>query len=233
MYQQAAHQGHVEASFNSTFNRFLHSIKLAIGNQFSPVRRARDGDPDAKNNLGLCYFFGRGVKQDYKKAFRWYKMGALAGHPTAQFNLGGLFYEGHGVRKNYQNAASWYLRAAQQRHELALIKLANMYQKGEGLTQNHKRAFALYLCAYRKGSMRAIVHLGIMFVKGYGVKRNNITAFSLFQRSLDEPDTPEIKPNLTYAQTAFYWLGKLTETGKGTEKNIRQALAWYKATGIG
>ena len=73
-----------------------------------------------------------------------------------------------------------------------------------------------------------MVHLGFMFAKGYGVKHNSNTAFNLFRNSLEQPDTPDVAANTSYAKTIFYWLGKLTETGKGVEKNITDAIAWYK-----
>lgn len=40
------------------------------------ARAAKDGLPEAENNLGLCYFFGRGVDVDYRKAFLLYKSSA-------------------------------------------------------------------------------------------------------------------------------------------------------------
>ena len=46
------------------------------------------GNALAQFNLGLMYDKGEGVKRDYKKAVKWYKLAARQGISSAQFNLG-------------------------------------------------------------------------------------------------------------------------------------------------
>jgi TPR repeat protein len=36
------------------------------------MKAAKRGDPMAQNNLGVLYTEGTGIKQDYKKAIKWY-----------------------------------------------------------------------------------------------------------------------------------------------------------------
>lgn len=33
---------------------------------------AKQGDPKAQFNLGLCYYNGTGIEQDYKKTVKWF-----------------------------------------------------------------------------------------------------------------------------------------------------------------
>ena len=37
---------------------------------------ANQGNADAQYNVGLCYYYGNGVKQDYKEAMKWYELAA-------------------------------------------------------------------------------------------------------------------------------------------------------------
>ncbi|GHT72265.1 hypothetical protein AGMMS49950_10680 [Endomicrobiia bacterium] len=51
--------------------------------------KAQQGDDEAQFKLGVIYLKGDGVKQDYKKAFKWYKKSAEQGNARAQNNLVG------------------------------------------------------------------------------------------------------------------------------------------------
>ena len=66
----------------------------------------------AQSNLGFMYDYGRGVKQDYGEAERWYRKAAEQGHAGAQCNLGVLFIEGRGVKQDFVEAMRWVLKAA-------------------------------------------------------------------------------------------------------------------------
>ena len=45
------------------------------------------------------YSKGRGVKQNYKTALKWYRKAADQGNATAQYNLG-VIHKGQGVKQN-------------------------------------------------------------------------------------------------------------------------------------
>jgi TPR repeat protein len=51
-------------------------------------KAAEQGDVKAQANLGLCYYNGKGVGQNYKEAARWCLKAAEMGHAKAQYNLG-------------------------------------------------------------------------------------------------------------------------------------------------
>jgi TPR repeat protein len=58
------------------------------------LKRANAGDPEAQNNLGVMYYNGEGVPQDYKRAAEWYLKAANQGEAEAQNNLGALYAGG-------------------------------------------------------------------------------------------------------------------------------------------
>ena len=61
-----------------------------------------------QHSLGKYYENGRGVRQDYSKAFEWFKKSANQGYPYAQFSMGYAYESGQGVRQNHTVAKEWY-----------------------------------------------------------------------------------------------------------------------------
>ena len=55
---------------------------------------AEHGNAEAQFNLGRMYSYGRGVKENHKKAIRWYRLAAEQGHHEAQFNFGLMNHNG-------------------------------------------------------------------------------------------------------------------------------------------
>ena len=87
---------------------------------------AEQGDAEAQCNLGLCYYNGWGVKQDYTQAVYWYRKAAEQGNAKAQFNLGLCYATGQGVEQDYTQAAHWYRKAAEQGMPGAQSKLKEL-----------------------------------------------------------------------------------------------------------
>jgi uncharacterized protein len=86
----------------------------------------------AQYNLGLMYFHGTGVSQDYEEAIKWFKLAAEQGVVRAQYNLGLMYFHGNGVLKDDAEAFKWYELAAEQGHALSQYSLGVMYAKGIG-----------------------------------------------------------------------------------------------------
>ena len=89
--------------------------------------KAETGDIESQYCLGNMYKNGKGVKQDYLEAIKWYRMAAKQGYGWAQYNLAHMYAHGEGVKQNLQEAAKWYLMAAEQGHGWAQCNLGNMY----------------------------------------------------------------------------------------------------------
>ena len=65
------------------------------------------GHAGAQYNLGVMYFKGQGVTQDYKEAARLFKLAAVEGHARAQSNLGLMYDKGQGVTQDFILAHMW------------------------------------------------------------------------------------------------------------------------------
>ena len=69
---------------------------------------AEQGYARAQNNLGVMYYNGQGVPQDYAEAMKWYRLAAEQGYASAQHNLGVMYNNGNGVPQDYVQAHKWF-----------------------------------------------------------------------------------------------------------------------------
>ena len=106
-------------------------------------RRAQQGEAAAQYNLGVMYYYGKGVPEDYTEAAKWYRKAAEQGHVTAQWMLGGIYYQGEdeGVPDNDVEAYAWFSVAATNGQEDLLGWLPKVKAKltPEQLTEGQKR----------------------------------------------------------------------------------------------
>ena len=68
---------------------------------------AEQGDAAAQFNLGLLYYDGLGVPQDYTQAADWFLKSAEQDYGKAQLDLGALYGIGKGVKRDYVQAYKW------------------------------------------------------------------------------------------------------------------------------
>ena len=88
------------------------------------------GDSDAQRNLGLLYEEGKGVRQDYQTAKKWYEKAAKQKNGGAQFLLGNLYENGNGVRQNYAQAKEYFGQACDNGLQIGCDKYAELNKKG-------------------------------------------------------------------------------------------------------
>ena len=103
--------------------------------------RATQGVAFAQLNVGIMYYSGQGVPQDYGEAAKWYRLAAEQGDAIAQGNLGFMYYSGQGVPQDYGEAAKWYRLAAEQGNPTAQSNLGSMYYSGQGVPQDYVQAY--------------------------------------------------------------------------------------------
>ncbi len=94
----------------------------------SLVTSARKGNAVAQFRLAHAYETGRGTRQSYSEAVRWYKLSADQGLPQAQFGLARLYEDGRGVKRDFAYALSWYEEAARNGFKNALERIQTMTQ---------------------------------------------------------------------------------------------------------
>src|ERR671928_43536 len=55
------------------------------------LKSAKKGDVTAQYNSAYCYHYGKGIEQNFEKAFEWYEVSANNGHAESQYNLGKFY----------------------------------------------------------------------------------------------------------------------------------------------
>ncbi|MCL2075234.1 MAG: sel1 repeat family protein [Betaproteobacteria bacterium] len=148
-------------------------------------RRAADNDVNAQLDLGLMYYRGCGVLQDYRQAAIWTHRAARQGNAQAQYNMGIMHEGGCGVPQDFQQAASWYQKSAEQEYTAAQNNLGAMYFMGR-LPQDFQEALNWYSRAAERGDATALLNLGIMYADGAGVRQDKVLAYTFYKLAAAE-----------------------------------------------
>lgn len=124
---------------------------------------------------------------------------------------------GYYDKKDYKSAFINYKKAARLGIPEAQYYLANMYLEGKGSRKNKSEAIMWLQKSVHGGFAPAQVSMGLRYQFGSGVLKDLPKAYNLFLRAA-KADNPE----------GQYFLAFLIATGKGTAKNSKKALKWYR-----
>lgn len=187
------------------------------------MRRAAElGNSDAQNELGLLYYQGKIVPQNYAEAFKWVQMSANANSALAQNNLGMFYKQGIGCVANSAMAASWYEKASNQGYFNATVCYAYMLYRGDGVAKQPKRTEMLFRSILdTKGLSKSdpelykntLYDLASLYTDDLN---DPFAAFSLWKELADLGNP-----------TAQYNLGVFYLKGTGTSKNREKAKACF------
>ena len=75
---------------------------------------------------GEMYCYGRGERQDYAEAVRWYLKAAEHGSTDAEYSLGHMYSCGQGVQRDNEKAIEWFRRAAEHGSADARRRIQNI-----------------------------------------------------------------------------------------------------------
>ena len=216
------------------------------------TKAAEQGHMVAQNNLGLMYWEGKGVVQDYWTAVKWLRKAAEQGVANAQHAMGFAYEEGKGVGKDYDKALEWYTKAAEQGHMVAQNNLGLMYWKGEGVSQNYWTAVMWLRKAADQGYAESQFAMGLAYDDGNGVEKDYDKALEWYKRAAEQGHVVALNNiGVMYWDgkgvrqdrwTAVTWLrqaadkgvasaqnlmGRAYEEGWGVEKNLSEAYQWF------
>lgn len=108
------------------------------------IVRANGGDAEAQVELGLRYFQGRGLREDDRAAFEWFRRAAALGSVEGMYQLASLYAFGLGVPPGEPDpdvrAAQFYFEAARRGHAGAQHSLGLFYLTGKGVQQDRAEA---------------------------------------------------------------------------------------------
>ncbi len=145
-----------------------------------------NGNAAAQYNLGGCYYYGRGVNQDYAKAAHCYKLSADQGDADAQNSLGLCYLFGYGVDKDEAMAVKLFELAAAQDDFDGKYNLANCLLEGIGAERDYNRAYKMFVPLAEGGDAQSQYNLAICLYNGWGVKKDQKQARIWMQRAADQ-----------------------------------------------
>ena len=100
------------ADFDAGLKAYERGDYVRARSEWQPI--AEQGGAAAQFNLGLLYYDGHGVPQNYAEARRWFERAANQGYAKAQHNLGAMYGAGKGVNRDYAEAYKWLSICAAQ-----------------------------------------------------------------------------------------------------------------------
>ena len=195
------------------------------------------GQPWAQVYYGGSLKKGVGVEQVMPAAVEWFRKSADQNCAVAFYELGVCYENGEGVEKDLDESEAWYRKALEGGiGEEAQASLDRVLKLKEEDTPEAK-ALALYRQAIELfdrqdrdvecaellrqsaelGYVWAQLFYGRFLCKGIGTALDPAGAVEWFRKAADQD-----------CSAAFYELGVCYENGEGVEKNLDEALSWYR-----
>eukprot|EP01061_Rhynchopus_euleeides_P018132 TRINITY_DN29969_c0_g1_i1.p1 TRINITY_DN29969_c0_g1~~TRINITY_DN29969_c0_g1_i1.p1 ORF type:complete len:558 (+),score=293.36 TRINITY_DN29969_c0_g1_i1:45-1718(+) len=151
------------------------------------------GNTEATTELGITYKYGRGVRADLDKCFKFFKKSAEAGDMIAQYELALLYIydEDGGAEAGFDDvlAKKWMKAAAEQGHPNAMHNYAHILLHHE--EKHHKpkdqhakdveTALSMYAAAATSGVVDSLFTLGVFHSNGqHQLSKNHTIACQYF-----------------------------------------------------
>jgi TPR repeat protein len=187
-----------------------------IADILEEFKLAKKRNAEARFRLGERYYYGDGLIQNRKSAFKWYRKAAWQGYADAQYCLGKCYYYGEGAKENREKAAKWYRKAAKKGIADSQYCLGNCFMNGQGVIQKSEEAVKWYLKAAEQGHAYAQYNLGECYEKGNIVVQNWVEAIKWYRKAAEQGHA-----------CAQYKLGKCYEGGTGVVQKQAEAEKWY------
>lgn len=150
---------------------------------------AKGGDPLALFEIGARFTEGRGVKNDFAEAAKWYKLAADKGFALAQYRLANFLEKGTGVAPNISEAKRYYEMAANAGNASAMHNLAVIYASGKDGAQDYAKAVEWFTKAAEHGVSDSQFNLAILSARGNGTAQDLVSSYKWFAIAAKGGDT--------------------------------------------
>ena len=132
------------------------SVSLSAGEVEDYQRACNDSMAAGCHSLGDFYYAGKGVKQDYVEAAKYYGKACDGGYLSGCSALGFIYEKAQGVEEDFSKAAKLYAKACAGYDFKGCHRSGMMYKKGLGGTeQNFLKAKEFFTKACTDGDPRA------------------------------------------------------------------------------
>ena len=206
------------------FKKYLSNSESVTEKTISKVFEKKVDEIEEKEEVtrqllekGENYYFGRGVKKDNKKAYKYFLDAAKYKDEYAETYLGLFYDKGIAVRKNYEIAYQWYYKAAIKGNAFAQYSLGILYSEGNGVIKDYNKAFIWFQKSAENDYVGAYYQLGRAYYNGLGVDKDEEKAFKWHKKAAEN--------NLAASQ---YALSLMYKNGEGCDENLVSAYYWVE-----
>lgn len=180
--------------------------------------RSRQGDADARFELGRIYLKGDGVTKNATRALELMRSAADQGHPEAMGAVGFFYANGMGVPKDMAKAVEWFRKGAEGGGAKAQLNLGNLLVSGNGVEKDEAEGRKWIKAAAEQNLTDALWAEGCIHYFGkYGVQVDFAAAYPCLLKSAEQGH-PEAQ-NL---------VGVMLENGQGVAPDENRALDWFR-----
>ncbi len=221
-------------------------------------RAALAGHDEAQVLVGWCNHVGDGIPKDQVQAVTWYRKGAESGNAKAMLRLGLHYERGMGVHKDEDEAIKWCSEAAEKGIAVACLAVAQIYKDRKEETKaldwyekggelgSFDSLMAAIIYAYDWGradaerfarakrwsqsladrdgpdnltwGLECLTRLGIYYEEGWNGVSYLADAVSCYREAAERGDA-----------CARFCLARIYRSGKGVERSLSEAYAWFRA----
>ena len=222
--------------------------------------KAEQGDEQSQWELGVAYFSGDAVTQDFAEARKWLsKAAAQENDAESQYTIGSLFFNmgmSSGVSQDLIEATTLLRKSAEQGYVPAQNLLGQMYLAGTGVTKNAAEAAKWLRKAAEQGDEQSQWMLGAAYAEGNSVTQDLAEAKKWLGKAADQGntdakealkqlDTIKTDPGIALLRhkagedangqgdaKAQYELGLAYAYGKGVLKDTDKAATWFRLAAV-
>jgi TPR repeat protein len=137
------------------YKKNVSATQSSSGGIESYVASCEGGDSEACYNVGALYYFGKGVKKDYQKAFSFLKKSCDGEYADGCYGVGRAYFSGQGVKQDYAKAFGFLEKACEGKNDSGCLGVAMSYEYGTGVKQDKDQAKSFYKTACGLGSQEA------------------------------------------------------------------------------
>ncbi len=146
---------------------------------------AKTHHPEAMLNLGVAYYNGDGIRQNFFKAFKCFREAAERGDSDAQHALALCFQNGQGVTQSDMRAHAWMSKSAENCNPLGMFGMGMYCKLGACCVEKDiNKAVEWFRKSAEAGYGRAFLELAKLFESEEGGK-NLKEAYACYKAALD------------------------------------------------
>ncbi|MBV1876821.1 MAG: sel1 repeat family protein [Pseudomonadales bacterium] len=149
------------------------------------LRAVKCGSVEAAVELGDLFYFGDGVKENYKKAEEFWLIAARHKDELGMFKLADFYYDCRPERIQEAIVLFESLTKDTIFAKNSCCKLGRIFDRGIGVKRDSKVAALWYEVGARLNDGNCLLDLSYLYYRGDGVERNVARAIELAERSAD------------------------------------------------